>query len=1096
MSYYKYEGTEKCSIDNAKIKKRKSLYDENGEITDNKISLNNILKQYNKELHDDILNNFDSKNTWGVTIANSFPNLTFDEHNIYYKNDDEIYAFGGYLNGVAQKGIFKYINDTFVKIATLPFTSTNFFYTVYADYNLVYFYTVEDVIKGQIDYPGDSSYGYGFPTYDVARGVIIGQGSWWPKLNDVTLPPKTGFLLKKAYEYNISLNTFTTDANFQYLPPYIGKLNPTTSIYKFPYTYFNQCLYDVTIGDEDNKISMFYYKTYNNSYYYSALTPDKTSTSRKINTANVARYIDTFSINSDAVFGTQLITKGATVKIVDYKINTIDTLDFDMSFIYEKDTTGKRIIYSKINSDSTMIYFFNPSNKTEFYGINIKTKKTYTFLSDTTMYNNFYDSMSMIYSDNNKQYLIYGTEKYEIIFKEQEKGIFNIQLLPAEGYFSNFLSDYYISNSLKQIYLRRNNLGYGYDNPFLTKQSNTKKAEYFIKTNASNVVFNNCFYSFGFNGDNNAVVSKYNLNPSTLNKQIIVDNFIDDIATNLDAYYRHKMIVSYNPLSHQNSLYVFSKDKYFIINKDDTIFSVNGQHIFSLPSNLISDISDCSVVNYNGTIHILGNGRLHIYLNQFTNAWQVASTLPYDFYNGAALVYNGAIYIISTYKMDETSTDADKAKMYKWLGTGSATNSWTSIATLPDQAIKHKYTGYKMNSLKALDVDNSIMFYTNYSGGMGSPVDYAHIWDGLSSSTASFYSIRINSYDGSSAPYNKVTFKGKLYSNNERERFLLPKADRIAYFADKNQQQVVLHDKLHILGGNPPVNLQNGGDPGWCGVHAVKDKNGDIFFYNSLPFPFHASGAVNCQDKLYLLGSSWTTSVYGKHFYRWEEDDDTWTRLNDLPYAVGYTSAVEYKGKIHLFGSTASGYNNAHYMWDPESGAWTNTGQGVPVAKGKTFYSKIISDKNKIYFLGTGSTKSDFKLAAYYQEDPNTGIGSWVKMAGLPFDCYYGIPFIYRDKVHLLGGAHSSFTKSHFMYDEIAGTYTLLSRPLTGILDGVGNSTASFTYRNDCGYFAMEFNDEIDIFGGVTNLSRTRLKFSDGKPALPDINLFVEYPAK
>jgi N-acetylneuraminic acid mutarotase len=52
------------------------------------------------------------------------------------------------------------------------------------------------------------------------------------------------------------------------------------------------------------------------------------------------------------------------------------------------------------------------------------------------------------------------------------------------------------------------------------------------------------------------------------------------------------------------------------------------------------------------------------------SSWTEVSTLPYDFINGSAVVYNDEIHILGSSR--------DQTKHYKWNGT-----TWTEASTLP-----------------------------------------------------------------------------------------------------------------------------------------------------------------------------------------------------------------------------------------------------------------------------------------------------------------------------------------------------------------------------------------------------------------------------
>ena len=60
------------------------------------------------------------------------------------------------------------------------------------------------------------------------------------------------------------------------------------------------------------------------------------------------------------------------------------------------------------------------------------------------------------------------------------------------------------------------------------------------------------------------------------------------------------------------------------------------------------------------------------YANYESGAWSSASTLPYEFCNGSAVVYNGEIHILGS------GINGNSTNHYKWNG-----STWTRVSTLP-----------------------------------------------------------------------------------------------------------------------------------------------------------------------------------------------------------------------------------------------------------------------------------------------------------------------------------------------------------------------------------------------------------------------------
>jgi hypothetical protein len=76
---------------------------------------------------------------------------------------------------------------------------------------------------------------------------------------------------------------------------------------------------------------------------------------------------------------------------------------------------------------------------------------------------------------------------------------------------------------------------------------------------------------------------------------------------------------------------------------------------------------------YNDEIHIMGSGNSSYKKSHYKwtgTEWVSVSTLPYNFYQGSAVIYNNAIHIFGS--------DNKKTAHYKWNGT-----EWVSVGTLP-----------------------------------------------------------------------------------------------------------------------------------------------------------------------------------------------------------------------------------------------------------------------------------------------------------------------------------------------------------------------------------------------------------------------------
>ena len=109
-------------------------------------------------------------------------------------------------------------------------------------------------------------------------------------------------------------------------------------------------------------------------------------------------------------------------------------------------------------------------------------------------------------------------------------------------------------------------------------------------------------------------------------------------------------------------------------------------------------------VVYNNAIHLLRyDGNIRYHYKWDGNSWTSVSTLPYNFNNGSAVVYNNEIHLVGS---------TDSRSHYKWDG-----NSWTSVSTLPITYTQGFYNG------GAVVYNNAI----NILGGQYNATDHYYI---------------------------------------------------------------------------------------------------------------------------------------------------------------------------------------------------------------------------------------------------------------------------------------------------------------------------------------------------------------------------------
>ena len=89
----------------------------------------------------------------------------------------------------------------------------------------------------------------------------------------------------------------------------------------------------------------------------------------------------------------------------------------------------------------------------------------------------------------------------------------------------------------------------------------------------------------------------------------------------------------------------------------------NGPNVSTLPY----EFYNASAVVYNNEIHILGSGNSSYYTKHYKwngSSWTSVSTLPYEFYNGSAVVYNNEIHILGSYNSSDRTKHYTLIKKY------------------------------------------------------------------------------------------------------------------------------------------------------------------------------------------------------------------------------------------------------------------------------------------------------------------------------------------------------------------------------------------------------------------------------------------------
>ena len=266
-----------------------------------------------------------------------------------------------------------------------------------------------------------------------------------------------------------------------------------------------------------------------------------------------------------------------------------------------------------------------------------------------------------------------------------------------------------------------------------------------------------------------------------------------------------------------------------------------------------------------------------------------ASTLPYNFYSGSAVVYNNEIHILGS------ADDSSYTKHYKWDGT-----IWTEVSTLPYNFCSGSAVVYN-NEIHILGSGDSSSTYTNH-----------YKWDGTSWTEVS------------TLPYIFVGGSAVVYNN---EIHILGSADNSSYTKHYKWNgtswtevstlpyefyfgsAVVYNNEIHILGS---------GDSSSYTKH-YKWNGTSWSSVSTLPYAFYYGSAVVYNNEIHILGGG-----SGSRYYKW--NSTSWSLVsNNLPLPFMQNSAVVYNNEIHMLGNPYSGYKTVHYKYDPAAKSITLT---------------------------------------------------------------------------------------------------------------------------------------------------------------------------
>ncbi len=304
-------------------------------------------------------------------------------------------------------------------------------------------------------------------------------------------------------------------------------------------------------------------------------------------------------------------------------------------------------------------------------------------------------------------------------------------------------------------------------------------------------------------------------------------------------------------------------------------------------STLPFDCYQSAAVVYNGRIHILGganNPRIHYSWDESTDTWHKESDLPYDFINGGAAVYNGYIHIFGTTGWSN--------QHYKWGG-----ENWILLTSTP----------YAFNNLNNAQIFLNKVCLVSSGYGHYSQFRYIQQWDDDTGWTAAL--IPNNNSFGNSCVYkNKIYLLGNSgTAGTEYETWdgvNFSGMIRLPNHQFRGGYALRYHDRIQLIGGIDGKQRR----------HYSFDGENNIREESHLPFDFYYSPAVVYKKRLHIFGKS--------HYQYLKDDYNTESPFfkNDTGQVCTGWYASSYKNVIgdSYCGMLVAYMPWAHYLtWTP-----------------------------------------------------------------------------------------------------------------------------------------------------------------------------------
>lgn len=403
-----------------------------------------------------------------------------------------------------------------------------------------------------------------------------------------------------------------------------------------------------------------------------------------------------------------------------------------------------------------------------------------------------------------------------------------------------------------------------------------------------------------------------------------------------------------------------------------------------------------SAVLYNGEIHILGSVVSEYRTSHYKwdgTKWVEVSTLPYEFYYGSAVVFNGEIHILGG-----SGSSSGKKKHYKWNG-----SEWVSVSTLPYMFRNGVAVVYN-NEIHIMGSEES-SYYTSHYKWNGSS------WSEVGELPYSFYTASGFIYN------NEIHVLGSYDSKYNTAHY---KYDGSSWISVSTLSQKLSNGHALVIGTDIYM-IQ------WDEFYKYDGTNWDTC--PNVPANVYEGGSVVLDGNIYVMGSS--VSGNERVFYSYAPETSTWSKVgitesipmqivahnhdeladgirkwesvSTCPADIRYRPVVNYNGELHYTLDTK------HYKYDGSS--WTEVST-TPYNTASN--ASMVSHNGLLHLIGGANNPT-----AHYTWDGS----SWTEVGSLPREYYSGVVVIYNGEIHMIGGRNAANTilLKHHKWNETDG---------------------------------------------------------------------------